>query len=349
MSQWLHRELEKEAPKRLAALLGATKIEVAAPENERVDVVAQVGAHVFAVECKSKVEAATIRQAALQARNYAATMKGKLIPLVAVPYMGEVGRAICEEAGVCWIDLSGNAHIADPPRLLIHVEGKPNLFKQAGRPRSVFAPKSARIARVMLVEPDRAFSQSELATASGLDKGFTSKIVRQLEEDGLVAREADGRVRIRSAAEMLEDWRAVYDFSKHRILRGHVAARSGEETLRRLDELLLASGKEHAATGLAAAWLLNGFAGFRLATFYVEELPEPEALGRGGFRAEERGSNAWLVVPNDAGVFYSGTERQGMRCVHPVQAYLDLKGHPERAKEATEELRKHLFSREANG
>jgi len=30
--------------------------------------------------------------------------------------------------------------------------------------------------------------------------------------------------------------------------------------------------------------------------------------------------------------------------VHPIQAYLDLKGHPERAKEASEELRKQLLT-----
>jgi hypothetical protein len=30
-------------------------------------------------------------------------------------------------------------------------------------------------------------------------------------------------------------------------------------------------------------------------------------------------------------------------CAHPVQIYLDLLAHPERAKEAAEELRKRLL------
>jgi len=49
-------------------------------------------------------------------------------------------------------------------------------------------------------------------------------------------------------------------------------------------------------------------------------------------------------VPNDAGVFHGAEERDGLRCVHPVQAYLDLKEHPERAPEAAERLRAEFMN-----
>ncbi len=62
-----------------------------------------------------------------------------------------------------------------------------------------------------------------------------------------------------------------------------------------------------------------------------------------GFREDERGANVWLVVPNDAGVFQGASDHDGVRCVHPVQAYLDLKQHPERANEAAEQLRAELI------
>ena len=111
-----------------------------------------------------------------------------------VPYMGEVGQRLCEEAKVCWLDLSGNAHFA--PGLRVTIEGKPNQFKRPGRPRSVFAPKSARIVRRLLIEPESTFSQRALAKAAGLDEGFTSRIVRQLEEQRLVARNAAGELKV---------------------------------------------------------------------------------------------------------------------------------------------------------
>src|SRR2546427_9676515 len=96
--------------------------------------------------------------------------------------MGEVGRRICDEAQVNWMDLSGNAYLFGPPGLRVRIEGKPNLFKRPGRPRSVFAPKSARIARWFLFELERAPTHRELARGTGWDEGLASRIVRQLEE-----------------------------------------------------------------------------------------------------------------------------------------------------------------------
>ena len=348
MNRAVHQQLEEEVPKRLAELLAVPPSQVKVQRQPGagrarpggVDLVVSAGDFNFVVECKAKGEAAAVTMAARSSRAFAG--RSKRIPLVAVPYMGEVGRRLCEEAEVCWLDLSGNAHLV-APGLRVNIEGKPNQFKRLGRPRNVFAPKSARIARWLLMERDRAFTQRELAKASGLDEGFTSRIVRQLEEQRLVARGAEGAVRVADYDVMLDAWREAYDFSKHHIVRGHVAARSSDEVLRRLAGQLRQSKIEHAATGLAGAWLLNPFAGFRLVVFYVSGMPSVEARGDMSFREEERGENVWLVVPNDEGVFHGAAEREGIRCVHPVQAYLDLKDHPERSAEAAEQLRAKLL------
>jgi hypothetical protein len=103
-----------------------------------------VGDFNFAVEWKTAGEATAVAMAACSARLFAEQWKKKSIPLVAVPYMGEVGQRLCDEAEVCWLDLSGNAHLV-APGLRLTIEGKPNQFKRPGRPRSVFAPKSAWI------------------------------------------------------------------------------------------------------------------------------------------------------------------------------------------------------------
>jgi len=58
--------------------------------------------------------------------------------------------------------------------------------------------------------------------------------------------------------------------------------------------------------------------------------------------------NARLVVPNDHGVFEGAADFGGIRCVHPVQIYVDLKGHPERSAEAAEDLRARLLDGNAN-
>ena len=340
----LHQRLGEEVPKRLAELLGVppSKVFVKRGTGERADVLVSVGDFKFIVEYKASGQASSVGMAARQTRESAQQLKKKAIPLVAVPYMGKVGQQLCEVENVCWLDLSGNAHLV-APGLRGNIEGKPNQFKRPGRPHSLFAPKSSRIARWLLVAPNHAFSQRELANASGLDEGFTSRIVRQLEEQRLVSRDPAGAVKVANYDALLDAWREAYDFSKHHIVRGHIAARSSDEILRRVSAQLKRGKVEHAATGLAGAWLCSGFAGFRLVVVYVAELPGKEVCQEMGFHEMERGENIWLVQPNDDGVFYGSVEREGIACAHPVQVYLDLKDHPERSAEAAEALRKNLL------
>lgn len=297
-----------------------------------------LGSLTFVVAWKGSSATAPVSVAVDHVRRYASAIDKSAIPLVAVPYMGPVGRQRCEEAGVAWLDLSGNARVF-APGVRVLVDGQPNRFKQRGRPSSAFAPKSARIARWLLMHPDKPTTQRELANATGMDEGFTSRIVAKLEADDLIVREPNGAVRPREPGLLLDAWREAYDFSKHRVLRGHVPARSGDALLHQLADALRDHGARHVATGLAAAWLLTKFAGFRVVTMYLLDRPAPDLLDRLGFRDEARGANVWLVVPNDEGVMHGSADRDGVLCVHPVQAYLDLKAHPERAKEAADRLR----------
>src|SRR5262249_18351728 len=127
--------------------------------------------------------------------------------------------------------------------------------------------------------------------------------------------------------------------------KGHVTARAGEEALRIIGNILQEKRIEHAATGLGAAWLITKFAGFRLVTFFLSKEPDDKLRKSLGFREEERGANAWLVVPNDDPVFTGADVIDGIWCVHPIQAYLDLKAQPERASEAASELRSRWLSK----
>jgi MarR family protein/transcriptional regulator with AbiEi antitoxin domain of type IV toxin-antitoxin system len=346
---------EKQAlkllPRRLAESLGLepkdAKMHLQPASVPRADAVIEIGGFTFVIEWKGSGTIAQISDAVRQAQHYAATLGGRAVPLVAVPFMGPAGRELCEEAKIGWLDLSGNAHFV-APGLRVKIEGQPNRYKGPGRPASVFAPKSSRIARWLLMHPKQPLTQRELATATKMDEGFTSRIVAKLEEDELIIRDPSGRIRARDPNLLLDAWAEAYSFSKHRILRGHIPARSSEAQMRSMADVLVKKHEQYAATGLAAAWLLNRFAGFRVVTIYLGEPPEPALLEQLGFREGEAGANTWLVVPNDEGVFDGASDQDGMRCVHPIQAYLDLQEHPERAKEAAEQLRKDLLRQSAD-
>lgn len=339
------KQAVQEGAARLAELLGAPPSEVRIQPDRRApeaDAVIQHAGVTFVVEYKGSGATGPISAAIEQVQRYASAVDRRAIPLVIVPFMGPVGRRRCEEAQVAWLDLSGNARIF-APGIRVLIDGQLNLFKSRGRPFSAFAPKSARITRWLLMHPRQSMPQREIAQATGMDEGFTSRIVSRLEEDGLVVREPDGAIRPRDPDLLLDAWREDYEFSKHQVFRGHMAARSGDDLLRLFAGDLRKQRVKHAATGLAAAWLLTRFAGFRLVTMYVAERPAPKLLERVGFREEERGANVWLVVPKDEGVFQGADDQDGVACVHPVQAYLDLKDQPERAKEAADHLRTELL------
>lgn len=324
---------------RLAEFVGVdpSKIHVksvrSAPQHAGMIV---AGPFTFVIAWKSSGLTAQVALAIDQVQRYTARMKGA-IPVVAVPFMGDTGREHCAEVEMAWMDLSGNARIIGKG-LRILIDGKPNLFKRRGRPSSAFAPKSSRITRWLLMHLNEPLTQREIARATDTDEGYTSKIVRKLEQDGLIVKDERGVIKPRDPNLLLDGWRENYDFTKHHIIRGHVAARSGDRVLRQLSAAFDAASVEFATTGLAAAWLLDRFAEFRITTIYLANNPSPGLLDTVSFREEERGANVWLVVPNDDGVFHGASTVDGIRCVHPVQVYLDLKAHPERAEEAAKKL-----------
>jgi hypothetical protein len=303
------------------------------------------------VEYKGRAATEQVRSALWTLKQCAARVPGA-VPLLVVPHMGELGQELCRLEGVSWFDLSGNAHLT-APGLRIWIEGRGNLFKHPGRPVDLFAPRSSRIARVLLLSPQRTFTQSELARETGVDTGNVSRLLKRYEEAGFVARQQSGRkaeVRLADYDLLLTAWRHAYDFSVHQVRQGHLSARSGVETLQQVAGEFRRHEVDYAATGLAAAWLLAPFAAFRLVALYVHDWPAAEVLSELGFREEPRGSNLWLVLPKDEGVFTGGGSKDGIRHVSAVQTYLDLKAQSERADEAAEELRRqHLTGSNGNG
>ncbi|MFT3879224.1 MAG: hypothetical protein QM703_06140 [Gemmatales bacterium] len=301
-----------------------------------------VGTHRFIAEYKSNASAGAVATAIDGLKRAIQSISERRLPLIVVPYMGPVGSQLCKQSQISWFDLCGNATIV-APGLRIRIEGRANQFKDRGRPPNVFASKSSRVTHQLLLLPQQFQTQAELARQTQLGDGYVSKIVRRLEQENYLEVNTRGAVRPRNPNLLLDAWHEVYDFNRHRILKGHVSARSGEELLQKIDKQMLREYPEWALTGLCAAWVYTHFAAFRLVTVYLPSRPSNSLLDKLGFEEEPKGANLWFVVPDDDGVFLGMRREEGGTCVSAIQTYLDLKAQPERAKDAAIELRQKLL------
>lgn len=345
MNRSLEQRALKEIPGLLAQWLDADDSSVKSRnkihENE-TDLVFEARGNKFLIQWKGAGTLPLVRDAVNQLQLTAAKESGYIL-VVAVPFMGESGREFCLSEDISWIDLSGNAHIS-ASNLLVHIEGKSNRFKNPGRPKNLFAPKSSRISRLLLTDPGIALTQREIAGKTGLNESLVGRVVRELEKNRLLVRNETGAVISSDPNLLLDAWRESYRFEKHLILPRFAAYRTGDSTLKNLAETLERSNTDYAATGLAGAWLASHFASFRLTTFYLREMPSDKLLDDLKLVDQSSGANVWLVVPDDEGVFQGASIRNGVRCVHPVQLYLDLKDHPERSKEAAAAIREEFLN-----
>jgi hypothetical protein len=341
---------EKQAVSRIVELLGdllggsltEVQLQHVGVTDPRYDYAISVNSRRFIAEYKSNASTGAVASAIDSLNRFSETSAVATLPLVIVPFMGLVGRQLCDKSQMSWLDLCGNAKIV-APGLRIWIEGRPNQYRDRGRPPNVFAPKSSRIARQLLLHAKQFQTQANLSRQTGLGDGYVSKIVRRLEHEQYIDANKEGAVRPRDPNLLLDAWHDVYDFNHHRIIKGHVPARTGDELLKRVVNELGHEKLDWAVTGLGAAWLYTSFAAFRLATVYLSSMPSRDLLREIEFSDEPKGANLWLVLPDDEGVFQARQEQGGIQCVSALQAYLDLKGHPERAKDAAVELRRTLL------
>jgi hypothetical protein len=327
----------RELPRILATLLDEPLELARATHRDGYDFVGRTADRAFVFEVKSRDDVASLERASQQLQGYA-RFDPQAVPVLVVPFMGPKAREWARERGLSWLDLSGNGDIRGP-RLRLHVEGQPNRFASPGRPSTAFSDKAARLTRAMLVEPQRWWRQHDLVEATRLSAGYVSKVTSRLRSDGLLDESTEsGGIRPRAPSVLLDAWAQVYDFRRHDIARYHAVGRTGPAVAEALAEgLTRQTDLRWAATGLTAAWRMRRFADHRLVTFFVSE--PPADLERLGLRPVDRGENVWLVVPRDDGVFYAAQEVSGLPCVHPVQTWIDLLGHPERATESARDLR----------
>lgn len=255
--------------------------------------------------------------------------------LLIADYLSEPLQAFCREAGVPYLDLSGNAWI-EHPGLVIHRSSQPPRFPTSKPERSPFADKASLVLRFLFAE-GQAGGVRELARSVGLNPGYISRIVKSAEELGYVRILQNRSIRLIAPEEILGDWSSIYNWRRNRIRHYALPERGGENSLlTRLKE-----SQNAALTMHAGANLIDNYVDYRGWHVYCRAIHEQTAL--------EKDLALTLVEPGAGDVilmqpyyresaFYGLRFPGGIPVVSDLQLYLDLFNFPVRGRDAAERI-----------
>jgi len=284
------------------------------------------------VEAKSQGLPRNIRLAISQLNSYTKNRKN-IYGLIVAPWLSEESRRICTEAGLNYLDLSGN-YLLKLPDIYIKSDGKPNQYPSTRPLKSVFSPKSTRLLRVLLNYPKKPWYVKDLAKASNLSIGQVSNLKKELLNYDYLAETEEGKLRLKSPEQLLLKWADKYTYTKNETVSFYSLESTGA-----IEKIIAEKASKQKID--YAFTLTSGSA--RVAPFlrsdrvfaYVNSDLEQFA-NECGFKKVDTGANVILMKPYDQGVFYFKQEIDNTFIVSNVQLYLDLNSYKERGQEAAE-------------
>lgn len=294
---------------------------------------------VLVAEGKKSGQPREVRAAVLQLKHYLSLLPpGKpSCGLVIAPFISQESAGICTEAGIGYADFVGNARLAfDRIFIETRTEDKPPAVKREAR--SVFSPKAARVLRVLLQGPLRAWKVQELAATAEVSLGHVSAVRQQLLAREWAAEEEQG-LRITKPDTILDEWVAEDSWGKRTETREYSLLEQDPDML--AEKLIEAFGdRRHAFTQWYGAFQRRPYTIPVVTTVYVEEFPD-EGVLKDKLHARRVGTGGRLriVKPKDEGVFKYLQEIRGRQVVCDVQLYLDVIRAGLRGDEAASELR----------
>jgi hypothetical protein len=300
--------------------------------------------HQLICDYKSNGQPRYARFALLELRNYLVRRAPHATPVFIAPYISPAVRQLCQENGVGYLDLEGNARITFGGVFIERIVADKPVAQQREL-KSLFRPKSAQLLRAMLREPGRAWRVTELSEISGVSLGHVSNVRTGLidrewahtSEDGLVLSKPDA---------LLNAWRDSYtappgeQLCFYTPLHGRALEDAARSALRAAGE----SGRAVFASFSAAQWLAPYG---RTGTHYF--LADQDGLRKLQtalkLTSALKGENVVVTVPKDLGLLADTIEpAPGAICTSAVQTYLDLSIAGERGMEAAEHLRLERLS-----
>lgn len=243
--------------------------------------------------------------------------------LLIAPSLSEVLVQHCRERGLSCVDLNGRHWIRAEGVLVDRQPSENRRYRPPLLPPDVFQPKSSRLVRALLSQPDHTWSQVELGERTGLSPGLVSRLVRQLVNEGFVTQDSRA-LRVGRADALLDAWAARDAWAKRTTVRQYSLLESDVEMIAGKLVDTFPAGETLVFTQWFAANLRHPYTIPPLVSAYVARFPAGQIERELRARQVSDGGTLWLIAPKDDGVFRE-TQRVGdftLAC--DAQIYLDL-------------------------
>ena len=202
--------------------------------------------------------------------------------------------------------------------------------------KNIFASKSSRVLRVLLVDFGRDWSEREIAQEAAVSNGLAHYVVRTLFELGFVARDERNRLVLVDPSRLLKRWGAYHQYDR---MNGFLDYFTFEREIDRFVKGVAELDLEYAVCGLVGAWLVAPYVRPVDVHLYVSSKDVAEEIAEKlELNPTPKGGNVKFVLPYDEGVFYGTRKVRDVKVVSNVQLYVDLYNFPARGEEASSRL-----------
>jgi hypothetical protein len=254
--------------------------------------------------------------------------------VIVAPYISPKSAAICREAGIGYVDLSGNCYIVFQ-QVFISRENMGNQFPFKTSLSSMYSPKSERILRVLLSYPYQSWKAIDLAKEAQVSLGMITHVSKKLREEEWLKKTSAGFC-LTQPEKLLEDWTNNYTI-KRNILNNFYALMSLQDVEIEIAETCGKLNIPYALTGFSACNRLAPMVRGQRGMIYVSR-DIGLVAEKAGLKSVESGANIILIQPYDEGVFWNAKPIGDVQISDPVQVYLDLKRYAGRGEEAADFL-----------
>jgi len=252
----------------------------------------------------------------------ARSMGAHLPLLVIAPWLSERTQALLEEAEINYLDLTGNALLRiDNPPFFLQTTGARRNPAPAERPGAKLGGAKASRAIRLLLDVRPPYGVAEVAAATGLNRGYVSRLLDALYRDGLIEREPRGPVESVDVPALVRRWAKGYDVFRTNRADGFIATSGLERLLERLAD---DPGTPAAITGSFAASRLAPIASPALLLLYHDQ--PPLLAAELDLLPAEEGANVMILKPFDPVVFDRTGIEEGLRYAAPSQVAVDCLG-----------------------